>query len=88
MPDELAAALRFQHDPHYQGEHAGHANLVCLAVQLLRNRGIGSGPYSEVPQDLLDRLGLSREKANEVVSKVLDAEAALRALAMQVQPSQ
>jgi len=87
MPDELATALRFQHDPHYQGEHAGHANLVCLAVRLLRNRGIGSGPYSEIPQDLFDRLGLSREKANEVVNKVLDAEAALRALAMQIHPT-
>jgi HD-like signal output (HDOD) protein/prolyl-tRNA editing enzyme YbaK/EbsC (Cys-tRNA(Pro) deacylase) len=87
MPDELSTALRFQHDPHYQGEHAGHANLVCLAVRLLRNRGIGSGPYSEIPQDLFDRLGLSREKANEVLNKVLDAEAALRALAMQIHPA-
>ncbi|MCQ4319051.1 aminoacyl-tRNA deacylase and HDOD domain-containing protein [Stutzerimonas stutzeri] len=85
MPDELSTALRFQHDPHYQGEHAGHANLVCLAVRLLRNRGIGSGPRSEIPQGLFDRLGLSREKANEALNKVLEAEAALRALAMQVQ---
>lgn len=86
MPDELSTALRFQHDPHYQGEHAAHANLVCLAIRLLRNRGIGSGPYSEIPQELFDRLGLSREKADDVVNKVLDAEAALRALAMQIQP--
>lgn len=86
MPDELSTALRFQHDPSYQGEHAGHANLVCLAVRLLRNRGIGSGSYSDIPQELFDRLGLSREKANDVVNKVLEAEAALRALAMQIQP--
>lgn len=86
MPDELSTALRFQHDPHYQGEHAAHANLVCLAIRLLRNRGIGSGAYSEIPQELFDRLGLSREKANDVVTKVLDAEVALRALAMQLQP--
>ncbi|MCQ4312242.1 aminoacyl-tRNA deacylase and HDOD domain-containing protein [Pseudomonas stutzeri] len=88
MPDELSTALRFQHDPDYQGEHAGHANLVCLAIRLLRNRGIGSGLYSEIPQGLFDRLGLSREKANDVVNKVLDAEAALRALAMQIHPAQ
>jgi HD-like signal output (HDOD) protein/prolyl-tRNA editing enzyme YbaK/EbsC (Cys-tRNA(Pro) deacylase) len=88
MPDELSTALRFQHDPDYQGEHAGHANLVCLAIRLLRNRGIGSGSYAEIPQALFDRLGLSREKANDVVNKVLDAEAALRALAMQIQPPQ
>lgn len=88
MPDELSTALRFQHDPDYQGEHASHANLVCLATRLLRNRGIGSGPYSEIPQGLFDRLSLSREKANDVVNKVLDAEAALRALAMQIHPPQ
>ena len=87
MPDELSTALRFQNDPYYQGEHAGHANLVCLAVRLLRNRGIGDGPYGEIPDELFDRLGLSRDKANDVVNKVLDAEAALRALAMQIHPA-
>ncbi len=87
MPEELSTALRFQHDPDYQGEHASHANLVCLAVRMLRNRGIGSGAYSEVPQDLFDRLGLTREKAHEVVGRVLDAEAALRALAQQFSPT-
>ncbi|MGK9067010.1 aminoacyl-tRNA deacylase and HDOD domain-containing protein [Stutzerimonas chloritidismutans] len=87
MPEELSVALRFQHDPDYTGEHAGHANLVCLAVHLLRNRGIGSGPYADIPQSLFDRLGLTREKADDVVNKVLDAEAALRALANQFQPT-
>lgn len=87
MPEELSAALRFQHDPHYNGEHASYANLVCLANQLLRNRGVGSGPRSEIPQDLYDRLGISREKADEALGRVLDAEAALRALALQIQPA-
>ena len=87
MPEELSTALRFQHDPDYQGEHAAHANLVCLATQLLRNRGIGSGPRGEIPQGLYDRLGLSREKAADVLNKVLEAEAALRALALQIQPT-
>lgn len=88
MPEELSTALRFQHDPNYRGEHAGHANLVCLAVRLLRNRGIGSGPYEEVPQELFDSLSLTREKASEVVGRVIDAEAALRALAQQFGPAQ
>ncbi|MGY4532110.1 HD-like signal output (HDOD) protein/prolyl-tRNA editing enzyme YbaK/EbsC (Cys-tRNA(Pro) deacylase) [Pseudomonas sp. TE3786] len=83
MPDELATALRFQHDPDYEGAHAPYANLVCLAVRLLRNRGIGSGPQAEIPQALFDRLGLSREKANEAINKVLEAETALRELASQ-----
>ncbi|MGH8353499.1 MAG: HDOD domain-containing protein [Pseudomonas sp.] len=83
MPEELTTALRFQHDPDYQGAHAAYPNLVCLAVSLLRNRGIGSGPQSEIPQALLERLGLTRDKAEEAVSKVLEAEVALRELAAQ-----
>jgi hypothetical protein len=52
-------------------------------VRLLRGRGIGSGPEAEIPDELLERLGLSRDKAEEVVSKVLDAEVLLRELASQ-----
>ncbi|MGE8500040.1 MAG: HDOD domain-containing protein [Pseudomonas sp.] len=83
MPDELASALRFQHDPDFAGEQSAYANLVCLSVSLLRNRGIGSGPQSEIPQSLYDALGLTREKADDAVNKVLAAEVALRELAAQ-----
>ncbi|WP_349735828.1 aminoacyl-tRNA deacylase and HDOD domain-containing protein [Pseudomonas jessenii] len=83
MPDELSTALRFQHDPAYDGAYAEYPNLVCLAVRLLRSRNIGSGPDEDIPDALLERLGLSREKANDVVSKVLEAEMLLRELASQ-----
>ncbi len=83
MPDELSIALRFQHDPHYKGEHHVYANLVYLAVRLLRANGIGSGPEQDIPDELFDRLGLTREKANESVKKVLEAEVLLRELASQ-----
>ncbi|MDH1263908.1 aminoacyl-tRNA deacylase and HDOD domain-containing protein [Pseudomonas sp. GD03944] len=83
MPDELASALRFQHDPDFAGEQSAYPNLVCLAVSLLRNRGIGSGPQGEIPQSLYDGLGLTREKADDAVNKVLAAEVALRELAAQ-----
>lgn len=86
MPEELTAAMRFQHDPSYDGAHAIFPNLTCLAVRLLNNHGIGSGPQSEIPQSLFDSLGITREKAHETVSKVLNAEAALRELASQLQP--
>jgi HD-like signal output (HDOD) protein len=83
MPDELATALRFQHDPSYDGDYAEYPNLVCLAVRLLRSRGIGSGPDEDIPDALLERVGLTRDKANDVVSKVLEAEVLLRELASQ-----
>ncbi|WP_341521799.1 HDOD domain-containing protein [Pseudomonas sp. G.S.17] len=86
MPDELATALRFQHDPSYDGEHSEYANLVYLSVRLLRQNGIGSGPKEEIPEELFERLGLSREKAEDSVRKVLEAEVLLRELASQFAP--
>ena len=83
MPEELATALRFQHDPSYDGDYAEYPNLVCLAVRLLRSRGVGSGPDEDIPDALLERVGLTRDKANDVVSKVLEAEVLLRELASQ-----
>ncbi|MDR6605994.1 HDOD domain-containing protein [Pseudomonas synxantha] len=83
MPEELATALRFQHDPAYDGPYAEYPNLVCLSVRLLRSRGIGSGPDEGIPDALLERLGMTRDKANDVVSKVLEAEVLLRELASQ-----
>jgi len=85
MPEELSSALRFQHDPSYAGDSAAFPNLVCLAVSLLRNRGIGAGPQNEIPDELFDALGLTREKAEDAVNKVLSAEVALRELAAQFQ---
>ena len=83
MPEELSAALRFQHDPNYDGANHAYPNLVTLAVGLLRQRGIGMGPQIALPDELFERLGLSREKADDAVNKVLEAEAALRELASQ-----
>lgn len=83
MPEELATALRFQHDPSYSGDCSAFPNLVCLSVRLLRARGIGSGPDEPIPDELLERLSISREKAEDVVHKVLEAETMLRELASQ-----
>ncbi|ARU90415.1 aminoacyl-tRNA deacylase and HDOD domain-containing protein [Pseudomonas sp. M30-35] len=87
MPEELANALRFQNDPDYNEANAAYPRLVNLAVHLLRNRGIGSGPCSEIPQSLLDSLQINRDKAETVVSEVLAAEVALRELASLVHPT-
>ncbi len=83
MPEELTSALRFQHDVDYQSAHAPYANLLCLAKNLLASRGIGSEPLAEIPQALLDRLGISRQQAEQAIDSVLEAETALRALAAQ-----
>lgn len=88
MPEEIATALRFQHDPDYQGEQAVYPNLVCLATSLLRSRGIGSGPQRPLPDAFYERLGISRDKAEEVIVRIQQAQAALREMAAQYQAGQ
>ena len=83
MPEELAIAVRFQHDPAYIGTDAHYPNLVCVALGLLQNRGIGHGACAPLPDALFERLGVSRDKAEAVVSKVLEAEVLLREMAAQ-----
>ena len=48
-----------------------------------RKNGIGSGPEEDIPDELFERLGLPRDKAEESVKKVLEAEVLLRELASQ-----
>jgi len=57
-----------------------YANLVYLTLALLSRHQIGSGPQMPIPDALLTRLGLSEDKAEEVVGKVLEARDALRVL--------
>lgn len=57
-----------------------YANLVFLALALLRQEGIGGGPQVEIPEALLERLELTREDANKVIHKILDARDALKTL--------
>ena len=79
----LATALRLQHDPAYASPHAAYPILACLAINLLRSRGIGSGPQHELPDALFERVGITRDKAEGALNKVLQGEVALRELAAQ-----
>ncbi|AQZ94180.1 HDOD domain-containing protein [Halopseudomonas phragmitis] len=85
MPDEIASAVRHQHEPDYRGDDHVYANLIYLSLALLRERGIGGGPLMAIPESLLERLGLERDQATTVVEKVLDARDALRVLVNQYQ---
>lgn len=82
MPEELSTALRFQHDPAYEGEYSAFPNWYAGHPPAAL-AGIGSGPQQEIPDELLERLGITRDKAEEVVNKVLEAENLLRELASQ-----
>jgi HD-like signal output (HDOD) protein len=83
IPSELIYALRYQDNPNYEGEHASYANLVCLAQRLLAQDKMGQNANNQIPNALYERLGISQAKAQDVLQHILDAEQALRELAIQ-----
>lgn len=72
MPEELITALRQMHNPNYEEDHSDYANLLYVAVRLLRERGVGDGPTETIPEAVFDRLGLTQENAAEVADNLVD----------------
>lgn len=85
MPAEISTAIRHQHTPDYTGEHHVYANLVYLSNALLREQELGNRPLLAVDESLLERLGLSREAADQAIDKVFNARDALRKLVNEYQ---
>ncbi len=85
MPVEVSTAIRYQHQPDYDGDLHQYANLVYLTLALLSERGIGSGPVMPIPGELLARLHISAEDAAAAADKVLEARDALRVLVNEYQ---
>ncbi len=80
MPDELIAAVRQQHNPFYEGEHAEYSRLLYIATRSLRRHGFGDGPYEQTEDFLLDTLGLSADKVEETTTNLLGRMDDLQAL--------
>ena len=81
MPEEVCDALRFQSEPGYEGENSAYAKLLFIGLRLLRQHGIGNAPLEPIPQSLFDELGLDREKAQQVVSEMLESAEELNMIA-------
>jgi len=81
MPDEVVTALRFQKYPYYTGENSQYSALLFVATQLLRSRGIGSGPVQPVPQSVWEHLSLTAEGAEEVVQELMGLSEEMKVLA-------
>lgn len=72
MPAELVVAMRQLHNPEYSEDHATYANLLFIAVRLLRHQGIGDGPAETIPDSMYERLGMKKEDALEATMSVVD----------------
>lgn len=72
MPEEVVTAIRHQKNPQYKGRHAAYANALFLARAHLVERGIPLGPRLDVPDELYERLSISRERLAEEMDTLLE----------------
>lgn len=72
MPEELVTAMRQQHNPYYEGEHADYARLLYVATRSLRRHGFGDGPFEQPEDFLLDTLFLRADSVDEVTVNLLE----------------
>lgn len=81
VPDEVCVGLRYQNEPDYAGPHYAYANLMFIAMRLLRRHGIGNAPLEPIPVELFERLHLDPEQATQAIKHVIDASAEIKSIA-------
>lgn len=84
MPEALLVAQREQRNPDYKRKYASQASLVLLSNRLLHDYGFGDANSSDLPQQVLDRLGIDKETALACVEKIIDNRADLEHIAEQL----
>lgn len=83
MPEAVVVAAGEHHNADYRGPHRAYTQLVLIADRLLKRCGIGDAADGELPPQVTAALGLTEERAAQVLERVLDNGAALDALARQ-----
>ncbi len=81
MPKEVCVGIRFQHELEYEGEHSVYANLILIAMRVLRLHGIGDAPPEEVPLAIYKKYDLDPEEVLAVVQKVVASDEELKQIA-------
>lgn len=71
MPSEVCTAIKQHHDLEYDGPYKEYAYLVQLADILLAQHNIGDASYDELPEKLLQDLGISKQQVNTVFEKTI-----------------
>lgn len=72
MPGEILTAVLNHHNENYRGEAAVYANITLLADRLLKRLGIGDGDNAELPEGILETLGIRREAAEAELELLME----------------
>ncbi|MET0379172.1 MAG: HDOD domain-containing protein [Spongiibacteraceae bacterium] len=81
MPDEVCTGLRQQSNPDYDGSHSAYANLIFIALRLLRLHNIGNAPLEPIPEAMYARLHLDSGKAMQAIQHVVEASDEVKGIA-------
>ncbi len=81
VPEEVCTGLRYQNEPDYAGPNHAYANLMFVAMRLLRRHGIGNAPLESIPAAVFERLHLDPEQATLAIQHVIDASAEIQSIA-------
>ncbi|MGD9386360.1 MAG: HDOD domain-containing protein, partial [Thioalkalispiraceae bacterium] len=84
MPEELTVTVAEHHNLDYTGTHAEYALLLNLTERLLKMHGMSDADTDEIPNELLEKLGLSEEEVFLITDEVLQGGETLKEMATSV----
>ncbi len=84
MPREMVETVREHHNPDVRGEFAIYPQLVFIANRLLKRFDIGDAESVEIPEALLEKIGLSPEQVEAALGAVLEVRDGLDFIAQKM----
>lgn len=84
MPSDICTAIKYHHDPDYEGPYKEYAYLVYLADTLLAQHNIGDSVEDEITDEFLQQLGLTRQQVNMALEKTIKERDELDNMARQL----
>ncbi len=84
MPKEIIAAVKWHHQGEFVDEHKTYPNLVLVAIRLLHSIGVGDAATSDIPNAILESLGLTSAQTQLALEELVAHEAELLSVANQL----
>ncbi len=81
VPEEICVTVAEHHNLNYAGPHAKYALLVNLSERLLKMHGMSDSDTDDIPQHLLEVLGLDEEEVLVITDEVLQSGDTFREMA-------
>jgi len=84
MPAEISVSVAQHHEEQYSGPHAEYSRLIYLADILLKSEDIGDASTEEIPETLLESMGLTKQQVMAVLEKTIQGREELDTMARQL----